>query len=70
MKSKQKKDYKRLNDLRASLTGDDVYRKECLNGNHDELPMEISANWKGAEESENCSGIWRKIMVHFGFWGG
>ena len=69
MKSKQKKDYKRLNELRESLTNDEIYKKECLNGRHDDLPIEISANFKGAEESEACSNVWRKIMVHFGFWG-
>lgn len=69
MKSKQKKDYKRLSKLRDSLTSDDVYKKECLNGKHDELPIEIPAIMKGYEESEICSAIWRKIMVHFGFWG-
>lgn len=70
MKSKQKKDYKRLNELRESLTSDEVYKKECLKGRHDDLPIEKSANFKGAEESEACSNVWRKIMVHFGFWGG
>ena len=70
MKSKQKKEYKRLYELRESLTNDEAYKKECLNGRHDDLPIEISANFKGAEESEACSNVWRKIMVHFGFWGG
>ena len=70
MKSKQPKDYKRLSKLRDSLTNDEIYKKECLNGKHDDLPIEVPAMMKGYEESEICSGIWRKIMVHFGFWGG
>ena len=37
--------------------------------NGDDLPIEISANEKGAVESEACSNVWRKIMVHFGFLG-
>lgn len=69
MKSKQPKDYKRLSKLRDSLTNDEIYKKECLNDKHDDLPIEVPAIMKGYEESEVCSGIWRKIMVHFGFWG-
>ncbi len=69
MKSKQPKDYKRLSKLRDSLINDEIYKKECLNGKHDDLPIEVPAMMKGYEESETCSGIWRKIMVHFGFRG-
>ena len=69
LKTKNQKDYKRLSELRKNILNDEDYRKECLAGKHDELPIEIPAMMKGYEESENISAVWRKIMYYFGFWG-